>query len=138
MDDLGLVAAIEWQTSEFQNRTGIKCQLSLGSDNIVVDRECTTTVFRIFQETLTNIARYADATRVKVSLREKAGRLVLKVRDNGKGITQEQITNSKSLGLIGIRERARSQGGEVEISGIRNKGTTVTLNVPIDRKGETR
>ena len=137
LDDLGLVAAIEWQAGEFLNWTEIKCELSLELKDTLPDKECTTAIFRIFQETLTNIARHAGATRVKVSLREKAGRLVLKVRDNGIGIEKAQITNPKSFGLMGIRERARYLGGEVKISGIRGKGTTVTVSIPLNEEGET-
>lgn len=138
LDDLGLMAAIEWQADEFASRTGIKCKLSPGSKYIVVDGEHATAIFRIFQETLTNVARHAKATRVRVSLREKAGRLVLQIRDNGIGIKEEQIAAPKSLGLIGIRERARSQGGEAKISGIQGKGTTITVTIPLDRKDETQ
>lgn len=138
LDDLGLMAAIEWQADEFTNRMGIKCELSPGSKHIVVNAEHATAIFRIFQETLTNVARHAQATRVRVILRQKAGKLVLQIRDNGIGIKEEQIIDPESIGLIGIRERARSQGGEAEISGIQGKGTTVTLTIPLNnRKDES-
>ena len=138
LDDLGLIAAIEWQADEFTNRTGIKCKLSPGFKHIVVDGEHATTIFRIFQETLTNVARHSRATRVEIILREKAGRLALQIRDNGIGIKEEQIIDPKSLGLIGIRERAYSQGGEAKIIGVQGKGTTVTVAIPLDRKEEAR
>lgn len=138
LDDLGLIAAIEWQTKEFQERTGIKCKFDTEVEDIVPDRDLATAVFRILQETLTNIARHANATEVRVSLRQKAGNLVLRVADNGVGIKEAQITAPGSFGLIGIRERARYKGGNVEISGVQGEGTTVTVSVPLDGKGETK
>ncbi len=137
LDDLGLAAAIEWQAAEFENRTEIKCELSLEFEDTIPDKECTTAVFRTFQEILTNVARHAAATRVKVSLRKNAGRLVLKVKDNGIGIEEAQINNSRSFGLMGIRERVRYLKGETKISGIQGKGTTVTVSIPLNGKGGT-
>jgi len=137
LDDLGLVAAIEWQAKEFQNRTGIKFEVALDPKDIILGQECSTTIFRILQETLTNVVRHAEATSVKATLKEKAGQLELKVRDNGKGITEEQISDPKSFGLIGIRERAYFWGGKVKIRGIKDKGTTVTVSIPLHKKGET-
>ena len=138
LDDLGLPEAIEWQAQEFQERTGIKCQLNIESPDSVVDRELATTFFRIFQEALTNVARHADATTVEVSLKRKADRLVLRVQDNGKGITREQISYPGSFGLMGMRERARYCGGDFSIRGIRDRGTTVTVSIPLHPEGETR
>jgi len=138
LDDLGLPAAIEWQGEEFQNRTGIKCEVTIDTKDIILDRDRSTAIFRIFQETLTNVARHTKAKRVKVSLKEKAGKVELKVRDNGKGITEEQISDSKSFGLIGIKERAHFLGGKVVIRGVQDKGTTVTARIPLPRKGKTR
>jgi len=131
LDDLGLVAAIEWQAEEFQNKTGVKCKLTVNAEDIVVDGKRASALFRIFQETLTNVARHAQATRVTVSLKEKDGNLDLIVRDNGKGITKEQISDPKSFGLIGIRERVHPWEGEVEISGKSSKGTMVRVRIPI-------
>ena len=127
LDDLGLAAAIEWQAKEFENRTGIKCELTLGFDDVLLDRDLSTAIFRIFQETLTNVARHANATSVKISLKEEPGKLVLEVTDNGKGITEKQISDPKSFGLIGMRERVRIFKGEVKISGIGGEGTTVEV-----------
>jgi len=136
LDDLGLFAAIEWQAEEFQNRTRIKCEVTLGPENIVLDRDRSTAIFRIFQETLTNIARHANATKVSINLKGKGGKLTLKVGDNGRGITEEQIYDSKSFGLIGIRERVAFLGGEIKIKGVRNKGTTITVSIPFGGAGE--
>jgi signal transduction histidine kinase len=132
LDDLGLVAAIEWQAEEFQNRTGIRCELAVDPEEIILDRDRSTAIFRIFQETLTNVARHAKATRVTASLKEKDDKLELRVRDNGSGITKEQISDSKSFGLMGIRERVHPWGGEMKISGRPGKGTTVVVSIPIE------
>lgn len=134
LDDFGIAAAIEWQMEEFESRTGIKCQLTIDHKDIALDRDRSTVLFRVFQETLTNIARHANATVVKVSLKEEQGKVVLEVRDVGKGITERQISDPKSLGLLGMRERAHFVGGEFKISGIQDKGTTVCLSIPVDRK----
>jgi len=136
LDDLGLVAAIEWQVQEFQERTRIKCELTAEGEENNLGRDLATGVFRILQEALTNVARHANATRVEVSLKERAGQLVLEVRDNGKGITEKQITHPKSFGLIGMRERARSWNGSVKIHGISGKGTIITVSIPLNRKEE--
>jgi len=131
LDDLGLVAAAEWQIEEFQNRTGIKSKLTVDPEDITLDDRRSTALFRILQETLTNVARHAQATRVQVSLKEKDGVLKLRVRDNGIGITKEQISDSKSFGIIGIKERVHPWRGEVKISGRSGKGTTVVVRMPV-------
>lgn len=131
LDDLGLPAAIEWQAQEFQSRTGIRCRTTRLSNEITLGRTLSTAVFRIFQEVLTNVARHAGARTVKVRLQQKAGILTLKVNDDGRGITEKQITDTKSLGILGMRERALMFGGELDIQGIPGKGTTVSLQIPI-------
>jgi two-component system sensor histidine kinase UhpB len=138
LDDLGLTAAIEWQAEEFQTRTGIKCAITVDPEDIILDKDRSTAIFRIFQETLTNVARHAKATRIKVSLKEKAGKIELKVRDNGKGITEKQVSNPKSFGLIGIRERAYYLDGKVVIKGLQDKGTALTIRIPLPKKGKTK
>jgi PAS domain S-box-containing protein len=130
LDDLGLAAAIEWQAQELAERTGINCELYLGDEDIVLDRDLATAVFRIFQEMLTNVARHAEATEVQVELEEGPDKLVLIVRDNGKGITPGQISDPHSLGLIGMRERARSWGGDVIFQSVPGQGTVITVRVP--------
>ncbi len=135
LDHLGLPSAIEWQAEEFQKRTGIDCSVVFDPEQFSLDKDRTTTVFRIFQETLTNAARHAHATKVSVLLRMEAGVLTLQVKDNGKGISERDISDSKSLGLIGIRERVNNWGGLLAISGSKNKGTLVTVRIPLDRAG---
>lgn len=134
LDDLGLIAAIEWQAEEFQNRSGIQCQLNLEREEVALDKNRSTAIFRIFQEALTNVARHAEASELWISLKEQAGTLFLQIRDNGRGITQEEISSSKSLGLLGMRERAFAFGGEVVITGGPGQGTTVTLKVPVNQE----
>ena len=130
LDDLGLEAAIEWQAQEFENLTEIKCELSTGSNEVVLDQDRSIAVFRIFQEALSNVTRHANATKVKASLEEEHGKIVLKIRDNGSGIEKNQLYSPKAFGLIGMRERARLSGGSLKINGIAGKGTTVTLIIP--------
>jgi len=132
LDDLGLAAAIEWQAEEFQKRTGIESEVSLGSEEPVLNRDQSTTLFRIFQETLTNVIRHARATKVEVRLEEQDGRIVLEVTDNGRGITQEEISDPKSFGLIGMRERVEFIDGEVTIVGSPGKGTRITVTLPLE------
>ena len=115
LDDLGLIAAIEWQAQDFENRTGITCDFSSSVEEIDLDRDRSTAVFRIFQETLTNVSRHANATRVKISLEESADSLILRIEDNGKGIKESEVSHPKSLGLLGMRERVLVFGGKVKI-----------------------
>ena len=131
LDNLGLVAAIEWQAQDFQLRTGVTCTTTIMVDETMWGLEFATTFFRIFQETLTNIIRHAAATAVEVVLAVDAGRLVLIVRDNGKGITDEAIASAKSIGLVGIRERAALLGGAAVFSGGPGLGTLVTVSIPL-------
>ena len=138
LDDLGLAATIEWQAEEFAERTGIDCDLYLSDEEIVLERDLATAIFRIFQETLTNVARHAEATEVHVELEDRPDELVLIVRDNGKGIAESQVSHPRSLGLMGMRERAHSWGGEVAFHGVPGQGTTVTVRMPRPNAKEGR
>jgi signal transduction histidine kinase len=131
LDDLGLEAAIEWQAQEFEARTGIVCRVSSDLGDSKLPRPLATAFFRTFQESLTNVARHAGARQVDVGLRRKRGRLTLEVSDDGRGISDEAVAGAKSLGLLGMRERARRLGGQFAISGALGQGTTVTLSVPL-------
>lgn len=133
LDDLGLPAAIEWQAEDFQKRSGIRCDASLDCGETLINRDLATTIFRIFQETLTNIARHSKATQCRVILTGEGGELCLEVSDNGIGITREQINDHQSFGMIGIRERAHLWGGTVHVKGDDSQGTTVTVTIPVDR-----
>jgi PAS domain S-box-containing protein len=128
--DLGLAAAVEWQVQEFQARSGIQCKVRLLTREVVASN-ASTAMFRIFQETLTNVARHAKATRADVVLQKQRDRLVLLIRDNGRGFDQASPSLSKSLGLLGMRERAAILGGQVNISSAPGQGTTVTAWIPL-------
>ncbi len=127
--DLGLAAAVEWQLQEFQARTGIQCSYRLLT-RAAFAPDVSTALFRILQETLTNVARHAKATRAEVVLQKQGDRLVLWIRDNGRGFDQSDPSLSKSLGLLGMRERAAILGGQVKISSAPGKGTTVVAWIP--------
>jgi len=131
LDNLGLTAAIEWQTEEFSSRTGIRCRLDCLEEIDGLDQARATACFRILQETLTNVARHAGATEVQVSLKRQAGSLMLQVRDNGRGISDHEITDRTAIGLLGMKERAHALGGEFEIKGSAGQGTTVTVSIPL-------
>jgi CheY-like chemotaxis protein/two-component sensor histidine kinase len=118
LDDLGLVAALEWQANEFQNRTGIQCVVTTTLQDTLLDADLNTAFFRIFQETLTNIMRHANATRVEVNSTKRDGNLVLTVHDNGRGILPAEITDRRSIGLLGME----------------GQGTTVTVKIPLSRR----
>ena len=132
LDDLGLAAAIEWQAEEFQKRTGIECVVSLRSEETVLNRDQSTTLFRIFQETLTNVIRHARATKVEARLEEQNGIIVLEITDNGRGITAAEISDAKSFGLIGMRERVEFLDGEIAILGSPGKGTSIKVTLPLE------
>jgi signal transduction histidine kinase len=130
LDDLGLVTAIEWQAREFQRRTEIECRITSQEHDVALSPEKSTAVFRIFQEILTNVARHACATIVEIALDQQGNNLVLSVSDDGNGIRESDITNTKSLGLHGMRERALVFGGCVTITGAVGEGTRVTVRIP--------
>lgn len=133
LDDLGLKEAIEWQSKEFESHTGVPVNFStnLNSTKFLNDVQ-STTLFRILQETLTNVMRHANASRVDISLDRRNNNIYLTVKDNGIGITREQKEASTSFGMIGMRERTQFLGGDVDIKGEEGKGTTVTMWIPLD------
>jgi PAS domain S-box-containing protein len=133
LDDLGLVAALEWGAEEFQARTGIECLVSAPAPDAAIDADSATALFRIFQETLTNVVRHAGASRVRAVLSEDAGHLTLEVRDNGRGIREDQLSAAGSLGILGMRERASLRGGDLIIAGDDQGGTTVRVRIPVNR-----
>jgi PAS domain S-box-containing protein len=131
LDDLGLVAAIEWQIEQFQSRSGLKCHWTNNAKEIELDREKATAVFRILQEILTNVLRHAGATNVYVKLGRTKHYFEVEVKDDGRGITESQRLNSRSLGLLGMKERALLVGGDVRVTGKEGTGTTVVVRVPL-------
>jgi signal transduction histidine kinase len=135
LDDFGLTAAVEWQLQEFENRTGIRCTLDAEVEEERLSRDMATTAFRICQEALTNVARHAEATAVYVGLATENGRFTLTVRDNGKGVTPEMLAQARSLGILGMRERARQFNGTVRVGpvdeGVAETGTEVSVVIPL-------
>jgi PAS domain S-box-containing protein len=129
LDSLGLSAAVEWQVEDFARRTGLACRANAPRGETPLDSVRATALFRILQESLTNVARHANATAVDVQLTENAGAVTLMVHDNGRGITPEEIDNPHSIGLIGMSERAQAFGGAVQIAGDAHEGTTVTVRI---------
>jgi signal transduction histidine kinase len=130
LDDMGLVAAVGWQAKDFQKRTGIRCRVKLPPETTRLDIDVATTAFRIFQEILTNVARHARATRVDIDLGVTDEQVSLEVHDNGVGITDSDLHGRKSLGLLGMHERALLFGGEVSITGQPGQGTRVSVVIP--------
>jgi PAS domain S-box-containing protein len=130
LDELGVAAALEWLVKDFQKRTGISGKVVLQGVDRMSDTVLSTAIFRIVQEALTNVMRHAAASQVDVSLEKVNNSLILEVRDNGIGITEGRISDSKSLGLIGMRERVLLLGGEVAISGKPGEGTLVRVTIP--------
>jgi len=135
LDDFGLSAAIEWEAGEFAKRTDIECQILSDPEDMILPQGISTAIFRIFQETLTNIARHANATKVEIILKRQGERVEMRVSDNGKGITEEQIMDPRSFGITGMRERVHHLGGDLSIRGSRN-GTTVDVVIPIHQEGD--
>ena len=131
LDDLGLTAAAEWLVHNFTQRTGIPCELAMGRGDLDLPDPYATTVFRVLQECLTNVAKHADATRVDVTLERDADEVFLTVRDDGRGFSPDAPRSPGSFGIIGLRERTYLVGGEVEIESAPDRGTKVALRVPL-------
>ncbi|PYT66540.1 MAG: hypothetical protein DMG39_26580 [Acidobacteria bacterium] len=138
LDDLGLAAALEWQGQEFEKRTGIHCQVALPVEPLHLDPERSTAIFRIFQESLTNVARHAQATSIEARLEVEQDQILFTVHDNGKGFEPQEAKSKKSLGLVGMQERAHLLHGEVSIEGIPGSGTTLILRIPLLTSAQPR
>jgi len=133
LDDLGLSAALESHAQEFESRTGIRCSVTLPQEALHLDADRSTAIFRIFQESLTNVARHAHATQVEALLEMKSDRIVFQVIDNGSGFDPTEAKARKSLGLVGMQERALLLNGDLKIEGAPGAGTTLTLTIPLPR-----
>ena len=132
LDDLGLTAAAEWLVHDFTTRTGIPCELVLGEGDLDLPDPYATTVFRVLQESLTNVAKHAEAKQVEVTLEREGPDVLLTVSDDGRGFTPGESPPG-SHGLIGQRERAYLVKGEVRLDSAPGKGTRVELRVPLPR-----
>jgi PAS domain S-box-containing protein len=131
LDDLGLIAAIEWQLTEFEKRFEIKTYFKPEDAEIKLPESIKTALFRILQESLTNVARHSKAKKVIVSLNTKNGSIVLSVADNGVGFDKQNTIGKKTLGILGMQERTSMMGGTYEISGKPGKGTRVIVTIPL-------
>ncbi len=133
LDDLGLFAAIAWQAREFQKQTGIACEVEIDpmDPTDLVGQNMTIALFRIFQETMTNAARHAQATCLRVHCSVVGDRLVLRVEDDGIGISRQEASDPRSFGLVGLKERVVLLGGHVSIRGKPGKGTKVAVTIPL-------
>lgn len=131
LDDFGLVDAMQWQANEFQARTQIECVFDYSPEDLELDKERNTALFRIFQEALTNVLKHAGATKVTAMLTKDDENIMLEIIDNGIGITDEELSKPQSFGLMGMRERVYPWGGKVEITGHQDKGTAVKVGIPV-------
>lgn len=130
--DFGIVAAVQWQAKEFSGRTGISSYVACEKEEISLDSDLSVSIFRIFQETLTNISKHAQASNIWVKLAESDGKIVLEVNDNGRGIQQQDIKKQDSFGILGMRERCQQLKGSFHIAGEIGKGTKVSILIPIE------
>ena len=128
--DLGIIAALEWQTEEFEKQIGLPCKFSSTVKEIDLPTDQATAIFRIFQEALTNIAKHAKASKVTVKFAASKGGLSLKIIDNGKGIEAAERLKPQSFGIRGMTERAHSLGGKLIITPTEGGGSTVTIKIP--------
>lgn len=136
LDDLGLVAALEFYAAEFQIRSGIRCAVTSAVEEPVLDngfKHLHTAFFRTFQEILAETMRHSGASRIEARLSKVNNTVVLEVKDDGCGIAQTQISGAKSVGMLEMQERARRLGGEVTFHGQKGKGATVTVTIPLRR-----
>lgn len=133
LDKLGLIEAIGWHADEFGKRTKIKCITDLENIEISLNPEKAISIFRIFQETLTNAARHSGAKEIKIDLKVQNGWMILRVTDNGRGITEIEIDNGTSLGILGMKERVLILGGLLNIKGEKDIGTTIDIKIPLNK-----
>jgi PAS domain S-box-containing protein len=131
LDELGLAAALDWQTRDFEKRTGIRCEWSVPAVPIPIGPDQATAIFRIYQEILTNVVRHAKASNIRIHLGISTGWLTLEVCDNGRGIQESALAGKNSLGLLGMRERAAQWGGDISFLGAEGMGTTVRVRLPL-------
>jgi PAS domain S-box-containing protein len=136
-DDFGLFSAVKWHLREFEKKTGIHCTLTIREDVPCLRKELGLVIFRVYQEAMTNILRHSGATKVEVTLKHQKGHLVLRVKDNGRGFTPEQISNPLSLGILGIRERVRFWRGRSSFTSSPGKGAIMRVSVPLREGGRS-
>jgi signal transduction histidine kinase len=131
LDDLGMVPAVEWLVENFTQRTGVPCELAIGDRELALDGARSSAVYRIVQESLTNVAKHAQASAAEVAIRRDGGDLVVRVHDDGVGFATVDPRKPMSFGLVGVRERAAMLGGQVAIASAVGEGTTVEVRLPL-------
>jgi PAS domain S-box-containing protein len=134
LDDLGLAAAMEWHLKEFEKRSGIRTHLKRPNVELPFNDQAKIAIFRIFQESLTNVARHSNANEVKIDLVQNEGQVALSIQDNGKGFDEQKATDGKTLGILGMKERAESLEWNFEIHSDPERGTTVLVKIPFTEK----
>mgnify|MGYP003973130255 CR=1 FL=1 len=134
LDAFGICEAIVWQSNEYKRKLGINFDLNRLCEHIDLEKDLQTTLFRIFQEAVTNVIRHANATHVRVAMNYDNENLIFKIADNGTGINKKDIESHESLGLIGMKERVHPWGGQVEFKGLPGKGTNVIITIPLSLK----
>jgi len=133
LDDLGLVAALEWQLKEFEKRSGIVTSFIYAGDEKQLPDTIKTALFRIVQESLTNVARHSEAKKVTITFTNKDDILFLSIADNGKGFDKQKIANKRTLGILGMKERVNMINGEYRIKAFPGKGTEVLVQIPMNK-----
>jgi two-component system sensor histidine kinase UhpB len=131
LDDLGLAPAVEWLVQGFTERSGIPCELTIDEGELDLGEPYASAVFRILQESLTNIAKHAQASRVDMTVRRRGGAVDIAVSDNGRGFSPEDPRKPNSFGLMGLRERAYALGGDVRIESRPGNGTRIGVHIPV-------
>jgi signal transduction histidine kinase len=131
LDEYGLIAAVEWESNEFARKTGIRCAVRAEPEEIAMTAGTATELFRIFQEIMTNVEKHAHAKRVEVLIRQEGQKVILRVGDDGIGISTEALKRASSVGLLELRERAATLQGQISVVGTEGRGTTVTVEAPL-------
>jgi PAS domain S-box-containing protein len=138
LDDFGLLAAIEWQASDFDARTGIKCRVKSNVKKINLHKNLSISLFRVFQEALTNILKHSEASHVDINLMKKSNIMTIEIQDEGKGIKKSDLRKKGAFGILGIRERASLLGGTLNIDSHPGKGTTIRVTISMTKRSQNR
>jgi signal transduction histidine kinase len=132
--DQGFAAAVRWYADQFYERTGIACETDIAEGDFELDEARAMSLFRVLQESLTNVAKHAGATRVDIKLTASHGQFQLRIGDNGKGFRTEYVKTKRTFGLLGMRERVAMLGGDLTVASEPGKGTVVTVDILQERK----
>jgi len=130
IDNLGLIPAIEWYVVDFEKQTGVLCEFKYNSENIEVAKDLAIHIFRIIQESFTNVLKHANAKKVEIMVCEKNGKITVEIKDDGKGISPENLNKTNSFGILGMRERTELFNGKMEIYKEKGNGTIIKVEFP--------